>query len=1296
VKVNKIAPPDLAGQVTLEGCVEFVQIINGLGEFDDPELVEMTAHIKNNMLTYKKASKRVNASAFVSSSSSSSSASNMLDLSPYTRSSNVTGESREAYAKVRWQNVVETAARDFSRICPFHPILIPPPLAHGMSVEVLLPQSEEQQQQKQQQQQQKQEWKAATVVNYSAEVVEVELEVEDDNYDDDEESKSPILLCLPRSKVRLPSSLLSDNKRATGRAPLREKTHRRTDTRMSVEKELEEECHFKPRLFTAFSPFAVPSSTSHDNEGVPNKHRQSRARKPAPPSYPSAFALDKIIAGGGDYYPGKGFVPGPPTSSGIPLYLYDASAPPAFDVGTYLGIVSATMGGGGNGSGGSGGGGGGVLKKGNHVSGGGGRGGGESGGGGGHDTRTSPSSGMHAPISSNSIPYAPALPTWAWSAGGDPFHRDESATGGKEKKGGLSIKRSEKKEEKKSGGGGWQDVMDEMAKRISRGGGNTDLLKKVEKKEVVVGKLSTGKKGKKRRGAGDFTDVIDELSYTLARMRGDFDGEEDEDDDAEGEVSTATTSTHAATAGGGVVAAGKDKSFGKSLSALLSPPKAVVAASAAAQQAPALKPARNKATNVPQPPPLDTSKFPALPPQTPAPVPKSIGGLFGALPASINIVETYKAAVERPATRPAPPPLPLTWPPVAQMLSPLPAAITSSSKAAASSLSPPSSSSSSYLNSMPPSTRAAGGANAGETSFGSGGSGGSGGGGAGGGAGGGGKGVSFGTSLVGNSSAASGEGPTTIVTSQLQLPIGYYMHAPKEGMVIPGGILPNGLTTPELCSFHVGANARNNNDQVEKGGNGATLMNHEEASLNSSFDNGEGGLVLSDLPLPADYFGAIQRLQRAKAIRDAAREAQDKALGYRNYEVRKMITTSTVVEEFSFSKREGKKFSFRKEKLRSAEENLPIAHHLPNKKIQFNQELNLQAPDLHFVRQLRSYSPATTKTQQETTSSTSSYPLSSSSSSAPLLPLETLTKKVRSAIIESVGSSVVFEACTQGGEAALEAFGKLSGVPIRNKRILEIHVVKKSLRSLKLSELTHEEDLDRLVLSMDRNQDGVLSTQEFHSWLFSERNVVMGGDNAEPTITSLQANLQQSPAFPSSSSSSLFRTPQMVLTPRKKQTTQIEEHKFLTPEVLSKNTQARERRKKLEEEKARLELEKQKARKEKLRHMALSSYSVDHKTKHPHERILARHAANTDSPHLDTASLEEARKVYESRNANTFNAFVSQAPPSTPNLHLSSSSSTSNLHRKNTLHNSKAIFISEPINTADYHQESIVFGDSGE
>lgn len=199
---------------------------------------------------------------------------------------------------------------------------------------------------------------------------------------------------------------------------------------------------------------------------------------------------------GGYYDPAVNkIIYGPPNKAGIPLYFFDKDAPPSFERGTHLTTISIPI-------------------------------------------PSPPSEKLPVAGAStneiNGIPFAPLLPDWAWSKGGDPNINNNTSEGTKFQR----AVQEPKKEAPKAKG--WQSVLEEMASK--RGG-----LKKAAEKEVVekktVGKLKKAPSKGPRRAS--MADVISELSYTLAKMKGEVspDSHNIDDDHALSDSETITTSS---------------------------------------------------------------------------------------------------------------------------------------------------------------------------------------------------------------------------------------------------------------------------------------------------------------------------------------------------------------------------------------------------------------------------------------------------------------------------------------------------------------------------------------------------------------------------------------------------------------------------------------------------------------------------------------------------------------------------------------------------------------------------------
>ncbi len=202
---------------------------------------------------------------------------------------------------------------------------------------------------------------------------------------------------------------------------------------------------------------------------------------------------------GGYYDPAESMIKyGPPSKAGIPLYFFDKDAPPSFELGTHLTTISIPI-----------------------------------------PSPPSEKLSVSGPSTNdiNVVPFAPILPDWAWSKGGDPNINNTTSEGTKFQR----AVQEPKKEAPKAKG--WQLVLEEMA---SKKGG----LKKAAEKEVVekktVGKLKKAPSKGPRRAS--MADVISELSYTLAKMKGEVSSDSHDMDDDHALSDSETTSSNTGSA----------------------------------------------------------------------------------------------------------------------------------------------------------------------------------------------------------------------------------------------------------------------------------------------------------------------------------------------------------------------------------------------------------------------------------------------------------------------------------------------------------------------------------------------------------------------------------------------------------------------------------------------------------------------------------------------------------------------------------------------------------------------------
>lgn len=287
--------------------------------------------------------------------------------------------------------------------------------------------------------------------------------------------------------------------------------YRRTDTRTSEQRVVDEHCTFKPVLKSE-NPFVSERTLRDiemDREHAPNAASSLKNRKQTRKTKRSMPKTDVSITGG-MYTSGFGFVSADAVPVDVPLFYFNPLRPPAFDSGTYVSpeiqvethpqepVVTTA-----------------IIEEEQDVI---------------EDVEVQEEI-QEEEIDEDSfkkIPVAPSLPRSAY----EKVVQKEAS-----RKHSLVIKKRDSIiQPVESGSGGMVDLMAELSEKLNKRGGSANMLKKAPKPEV--GKLGMGGKRKKKKGkkgAADFKDVIDELSYTLAKLRGETleAGEEEEEEEDE-------------------------------------------------------------------------------------------------------------------------------------------------------------------------------------------------------------------------------------------------------------------------------------------------------------------------------------------------------------------------------------------------------------------------------------------------------------------------------------------------------------------------------------------------------------------------------------------------------------------------------------------------------------------------------------------------------------------------------------------------------------------------------------------
>lgn len=490
---------------------------------------------------------------------------------------------------------------------------------------------------------------------------------------------------------------------------------------------------------------------------------------------------------------------------------------------------------------------------------------------------------------------APPLPDWAFSKGGAPSSVPAA------KKLIIPARKGPKAETEAPAATGWQAVMIEMQRKKEQIMNKGALKKAPEPVKEKVPPVGQKKKGKKKKGK-DFKDVMDELSYKLAKLRGEIEEEDDESDEEIEETPTGKGPVPTKKSAGGDSGTETPETLSM---ATISPvpgegplpmeeqirtPKASKKVSIAFPSddgdSPAAAPVRNKlpskesmmnllskVTKTPPAPAAAASEDATLPSISKA---KSAPNLLAMLakrvpppaqdstpaPAAPATGSQAKAAIPKPDSVPAPPPVPSAWPPVPHTAVEPPAAAEVEAKPKKQKL------------------------------------------------------VRQTVKKVVTAEAAAGLQPGGTVAKEL--PDGYYMAAPVIGMVQPRQILAGGTTSPELCTslqitFRRAAEAQllnNTNTSMSAADISSSPLpqtpyvkydlslalspfsgvDERKCSFEDGTEDGKDGrdwknelsppqnvkdrLTISDLPLPPDFHVAVQRMQNCNAKREAQLEAQ--------------------------------------------------------------------------------------------------------------------------------------------------------------------------------------------------------------------------------------------------------------------------------------------------------------------------------------------------------------------------------------------------------------------------------------
>lgn len=520
-----IKHPATVSGISLDGVVQLLEFVIGVEEFIDDSLHQLIGELKKYKLMNK--SRKIFSHQPLRNKGEKVVAS-LTNSTTKARSNSAFGrsfaspdpEAREQYRTARWESVVKAKADADAESCTFKPQIGPPTVLRTgdrCEVKCMVLQHDVEEGEAPRETEQ---WLAAHILHCHGDgSFDVRF---DSNYD---EEVSVPRECVRAHQVGPAASRQQDNniplhERLAATKLLQSSLYRVTDMRTSEQKEVDQHCTFRPliRIENPFVSERTLREINRDKEMPSNStnsspvRRRSRGRSSSRSrsrSRGNRFQTTAATMGvtGGMYTNGFGFVSGDSIPLGVPLYYFNPNNAPAFERGSYTAVESkvspqyqapveqVTT----------------VMVE--------------------QDVEEEVEVEEELPPVYDSddddkrIPVAPVLPSSLYEKSKD--------KGGKAKVS-IVISRKEKVEEAPKGIS-WVDIMAELSKKMNKGG--EGVLKKAPEK-APVGKLG-GKKKKKKKGKNgksepEFTDVIDELSYTLAKLRGEV-PEEDEESEEEPE-----------------------------------------------------------------------------------------------------------------------------------------------------------------------------------------------------------------------------------------------------------------------------------------------------------------------------------------------------------------------------------------------------------------------------------------------------------------------------------------------------------------------------------------------------------------------------------------------------------------------------------------------------------------------------------------------------------------------------------------------------------------------------------------
>ncbi|RYH28456.1 hypothetical protein EON65_12110 [archaeon] len=468
---------------------------------------------------------------------------------------------------------------------------------------------------------------------------------------------------------------------------------------------------------------------------------------------------------------------------------------------------------------------------------------------------------------------------------------------------------------------GWQAVLAEMtAKRAQMKNKKPPPEKSVVEKKPPPKKIESGKRKKPK----DFKDIMDELAYKFAVLRGEITEEDDggEDDTAEGAETPGTDVSGKNGRFSPATAPSGDKKAG-----LKADPPRTDSPNPTGKKlggkpdlAAMLAKVKSPVSKPPTPvPPAEAAKESKAPLKLPTPPGGAAGGGPSPAPAPLG-----KIAKGKPEQLPGAPPLPTAWPPVPYVAPPdAPIPVLTSTVPTApvvpQVITPP---------------------------------------------------VTVTTTV------------RKMMGEQKDLPEGFFIAGTKEDLIDPYEILHKGETTAEFIDKI--AELMQRSSELDQGGESRALSEsstpsflHDKKALQAN-----RRLTVSDLPTPASFAAAVQRMKKSNEIRSATLELE-KQLEFRNYSQtppsskkssqsangsytpgssissQPQVSTPSKVSFYSDKYFENKQLSFRRSVEVSDEDRQPLCMRMEKVKANTTRTpLGSELGTVYWMQSLRSPPPA--------------------------------------------------------------------------------------------------------------------------------------------------------------------------------------------------------------------------------------------------------------------------------------------------------------------------------------------------